>query len=260
MSGFDPAWLALREPYDHAVRDRGLTAAFVDVLGPSPRLIDLGSGTGSNLRFLAPHLPEGQRWTCVDYDPALLEVLATKKPGGVDVETLCLDLASDLDDLPIEPGVGITAAALLDLASKDWLDRLAARLVGIPALLTLSFDGRKAWDPVDEVDQPMLEAFHRHQQGDKGFGPSLGPDAAAYLAEGLRALGPEVRLARSDWVFEGEDRDIQRALLQGMAGAAAEIDPTLPIEAWRDRRLALIEAGRSALTVGHVDLLSLPVV
>lgn len=258
MSGFDPSWLALREAYDHAVRDAGLTAAFVKALGPSPDLIDLGCGTGSNLRFLAPHLQASQRWICVDYDPVLLDVLGANKPSGVEVGTVCLDLAKKLDDLAIEPGVGVTAAALLDLTSKSWLDRLAAHCHRHPVLMTLSFDGRMIWDPVDPDDEAMLSAFLEHQRGDKGFGPSLGPDAADHLAQCFQDVGNDVRLAPSDWVFAGADRSIQLALLDGMAGAAAEIDPSLPTLAWKGRRLALIEGERSSLTVGHLDLLSLP--
>lgn len=253
MSGFDPAWLALREPYDHAVRDPALTAAFVDAVGPSPRLVDLGCGSGSNLRFLASHLPPGQSWTCIDHDPALLTLLQTSKPAGIEAATICLDLAANLDDVPIGPGVAVTAAALLDLTSAAWLDRLAECCRNAPILMTLSFDGRMAWDPIDPDDRAIQEAFLRHQNLDKGFGPSLGPDAVRYLAARFQDLGHDVRLARSDWVFEADDRPIVDAMLAGVAGAVQEIDRDLPADAWQKRRRA-----PTALTVGHLDLLALP--
>ncbi|MGH6945123.1 MAG: hypothetical protein ACREH6_13000, partial [Geminicoccaceae bacterium] len=72
MSAFETAWLALREPYDHAARDRGLAARFAAALGAAPTLVDLGSGTGANLRCLAPHLGPGQNWRCLDHDAGLL--------------------------------------------------------------------------------------------------------------------------------------------------------------------------------------------
>ncbi|MEZ5930889.1 MAG: class I SAM-dependent methyltransferase [Alphaproteobacteria bacterium] len=258
MAGFDPSWLALREPYDHAVRDRDLTRDFVDALGPSPELIDLGSGTGSNLRFLAPHLPPTQRWTCVDHDPRLLACLAETRPAGIAVASRTLDLARELGELSIRPGVGITAAALLDLTSAAWLDALIERCRDMPMLMTLSFDGRMVWDPVDPSDEAVNAAFNRHQCSDKGFGPALGPDAASYLAERLRGDDRDVRVAPSDWVFGADDGSILQAMVDGIAAAAGEIDPTLPLEAWRARRCGEIDEKRLALTVGHLDVLALP--
>jgi len=258
MSGFDPTWLALREPHDHVVRDLDLTAAFVNALGPSPRLIDLGCGTGSNLRFLAPHLKPDQSWTCVDYDPVLLDRLQTTKPEAIEVTTLCLDLAEKLDDLEIGPGVGVTAAALLDLTSAVWLDRLAERCRCQPVLMTLSFDGRLFWDPIDPVDEGIVSAFLRHQQGEKGFGPALGADAANFLAERFRQMGHQVHLAPSDWRIGKTDVAMLRAMVDGIAGAAAEIDADLPIDQWTAKRREQIEQGELSMMVGHLDLLTLP--
>lgn len=258
MTGFDPDWLALREPYDHAVRDRPLTEAFAKALGPSPALIDLGCGTGSNLRFLAPFLPPTQRWTCVDYDPVLLQCLNETRPAGVDVTARQLDLVQGLEDLSIRPGVGLTAAALLDLTSAAWIDRLATCCQNAAVLMTLSFDGRMDWAPGDPCDDAINAAFCQHQRSDKGFGPALGPGAVAHLAECLGHTGHDVRLAPSDWVFGGDDAPILKAMVDGIAGAAGEIDPSLPLAPWRAQRELEIEAGTLSLTVGHLDLLALP--
>ena len=43
------------------------------VLPARPRLMDLGGGTGSMFRFLAPIIGRGQDWMLVDADDALLE-------------------------------------------------------------------------------------------------------------------------------------------------------------------------------------------
>lgn len=258
MSGFDPGWLALREPYDHAVRDPELTTAFAQALGAAPRLIDLGCGSGSNLRHLAPHLPKEQRWTCIDHDPRLLDVLQSLKPAGIEVDTVCLDLAKKLDDLPIEPGIGITSTALLDLTSATWLDQLAERCRDHPVLMTLAVDGVMTWQPEDPLDDAVSAAFWRHQATDKGFGPACGPDAACHLAGRFDDLGHDVRIAGSDWILAAGDGEILRPLLQGIVAAAMEIAPGLPLQSWLERRLADVRAGRLTMTVGHDDLLALP--
>ncbi|MEM7042986.1 MAG: class I SAM-dependent methyltransferase [Pseudomonadota bacterium] len=255
---FDPTWLALREPYDHAVRDPDLTRAFVDALGEAPELIDLGSGTGSNLRYLAPYLPSAQRWICVDHDPQLLARLEMTKPATADVMVEQLDLAKGLESLRLRPGMGVTSAALLDLTSAAWLDRLARHCRDTAVLMTLSFDGRVIWDPIDPADAAITMAFCRHQGSDKGFGPALGPDAADYFVESLEHAGHRVRVATSDWVFGPADESILSAMVDGIAQAAGEFDPDLPLDAWRARRLLEIQTSALSLTVGHLDLLGLP--
>lgn len=260
MSGFDPSWLALREPYDHAVRDQALADVFVQALGPSPRLIDLGCGTGSNLRCLTSMLPADQSWLCIDNDPVLLEQLEVRKPESIALETRCLDLAARLEEVSIEPGVGVTGAALLDLASAGWLDRLAGQCADAVLLMTLSYDGRMIWAPGDPSDAAINAAFDQHQRTDKGFGPALGPAAVDHLANRLREHGHDVRLARSDWVFGAPDRSILEQMIAGITTAAREIDPDLPIDAWITRRRREIASGDLKLTVGHQDLLSLPAI
>ena len=64
-------WLALREPADVVARSALLTHEIVDALGRHHPLsvLDLGAGTGSNVRYLAGRLPAPQRWLLVDRDP-----------------------------------------------------------------------------------------------------------------------------------------------------------------------------------------------
>jgi trans-aconitate methyltransferase len=96
------------------------------VLHTSPlHILDLGSGTGSNVRYLSPRLTGAQEWLLVDRDPALL----LEVPDGTAscrIETLCRDLDT-LDDAAIFAGRDlVTASALLDLVSARWIDTLAA--------------------------------------------------------------------------------------------------------------------------------------
>ena len=79
MSGFSAEWLALREPVDHRSRNLALQAQVIQFLrqikaidSGSIHITDLGSGTGSNLRALAPHFGMKQSWTLVDHDTDLL--------------------------------------------------------------------------------------------------------------------------------------------------------------------------------------------
>lgn len=76
-AAFDADWLDLREAADHAARSR---AGIEQSLLPLPwrRILDLGAGTGSNCRYLAPRLGGDQRWWLLDADPQLLAAAAER--------------------------------------------------------------------------------------------------------------------------------------------------------------------------------------
>jgi SAM-dependent methyltransferase len=284
---FDADWLALREPFDAAARER--SARLLRPLLPRRpasgpwRVIDLGCGTGANLRWLAPRLGGPQQWLVVDRDAALLRSWSTQpgfrpQPGGVllrddpggalQVLRRQADLNTGLAHLPWQAAQLVTASALLDLAGAAWLQRLAARAARSRTALffALNVDGRHRWQPADTDDAHVARRFAEHQRRDKGLGPALGPQAAFTLAQQLRERGWRVQLARSDWWVQPVQSDevpsraeaMQRAMATGMARAAAEQAPeeAARVRAWQERRLA--QAGHGALRVGHVDLLALP--
>jgi hypothetical protein len=257
--------LALREPYDATAR----SPALVDRLATwsrgrgALRILDLGAGTGANLRRTAPALGGEQRWALVELDPALIAGGIGRLAGaGAAWSYRRLDLARDLELLEAEEPHLITASALLDLVAEPWLARLAALRARTDAALhvVLTYDGRIGWDPPDPADDLVTELVNRHQRTDKGFGPALGPDAVPALRRLLADAPGDLAVKRSDWLLGPGDREIQSALLAGYAEAATSISPSLAAEiaAWRDRRARLVADGMCSLTVGHLDLLFLP--
>lgn len=248
MSRFEAGWLGLREPYDHAARSETLALRFAAAVGPAPDLVDLGAGAGSNLRYLAPRLPSSQRWLLVDRDA---DLLAKVHPAPAAVHCQVLDLARELP-VASSPS-GVTAAALLDLASPAWLDRLARWCRGVPVLMALTVDGRLEWQPEEPEDEAVRTRFFAHQRTDKGFGPALGPAAAHYFGERLETEGQRVVLERSDWRLGPRDAPLLGATLEGIVAVQDSA-----IERWALARRRQLATGELHLTVGHVDLLALP--
>jgi hypothetical protein len=256
--GFSAHWLGLREPYDQAAVDRRLLDRLLTWAGRRECLdiVDLGAGTGSTMRRLAPLLGIPQRWTLVELDLALVEAGSRNLPAGA---SYCrLDLARELGEVARLPAGLITASALIDLVSAAWLEELAAlvRRTDCGLYVVLTFDGRIDWEPSHPLDPAVRDLVNQHQRTDKGFGPALGPDAAPALAK----LLPGAELAPSDWRLGIGDGPLQQELLEGYAAAAtfmaSEQEGT--ILAWRAERAAHIRSGLSQLTIGHLDLLRLP--
>ena len=128
-------WLDLREPADAAARNPELVQHLRRHLPSTGCLVihDLGCGTGSMGRWLAPLLPGPQHWVLHDRDEDLLDVAAAEPPGPaadgarVSVETRPSDVTrlrpGDLADASL-----VTASALLDLLTRDELDAVDRRL------------------------------------------------------------------------------------------------------------------------------------
>ncbi|HSF63168.1 MAG TPA: class I SAM-dependent methyltransferase [Paracoccaceae bacterium] len=251
--GFSPAWLDLREPADLAARDADLCARGAAAAGPAPVVVDLGAGTGASLRALTPYLAAGARWRLVDADAGLL-ALAQRRHDAV--TPFVMDLR-DIAALPLEGATLVTASALLDLMPEDWVTALAAHLAarGLPFLAMLSYDGVMAWDPALPGDDAVTAAFNRHQGGDKGLGPALGPASGARTAAIFRAAGFDVAVADSPWRLGADQTALQRDLVAGIAQAAAETGLAGAAE-WGAARVAA--AGTTACLIGHTDVLAVP--
>ena len=260
---FDAGWLALRERVDHRSRANDLLPLLRSwwATGARSAVLDLGSGTGSNLRYLAPELPGPQRWTLVDHDDELLaRIVAPSRDCAV------RPLRGDLADAGLAEVANadlVTASALLDLVSEAWLSALADACADArcAALFALTYDGSFAWSAgADPYDSVVREAINRHQLRDKGLGPALGPTAARAAEALFRRRGYRTWLRPSPWRLGAGETELARALVDGWATAAAEDRPAEADEVWRwaERRRVVMARGDFTLVVGHQDLLALP--
>lgn len=245
MTGFTLDWLTLREGADDAARDAGMRRAFLDALPPAPRILDLGSGTGATARALGI---ADARWTLVDHDAALLDEALRRNPGATIRQA---DLSDDLETVLAADVDAITASALFDLVSPDWIDRFAGAARAPVIYAALSYDGTEAWSPDHPADEAVMRAFDAHQRGDKGFGLAAGPMGAALLARALEGRGYAVTLAPSPWrLNRAADAALMDALASGIAQAASEAGCDVA-EEWRQARKSAARC-----TIGHLDLLA----
>jgi SAM-dependent methyltransferase len=282
---FDADWLAAREPFDAVARSVELAERLSAALPARPRILDLGAGTGSLFRWLAPLIGRAQVWTLADADAELLDAafrecaawgaaqgFAASFPGSAHnralllhtpqgawrVEALRVDLAHAPGALPLARMDAVVCSALLDLVSRAWLERFCAAL-RIPLLACLSVDGRDAFLPHHPADRIVLGGFRLDQQRAKGLGPALGPRAATALHQILGARGVGVASAASDWRIPPHATTLLRTLVQSHAAVASRQVPArrAAIDDWLGTRLRQIAAGRLAIRIGHRDSLAL---
>ena len=261
-------WLALREPADAVARSRTLLVELTGQLSSrrerwlvaDPMVVhDLGSGTGSMRRWLAPRLPWPQQWVQHDRD---VRLAAAGQEGVLAEHGRLITCDCELADLTADHLAGaelITCSALLDVLTTTAADRLVAVAAGVrvPLLLTLTVIGRVGLDPADPLDQALGTAFDDHQRRRSEAGQLLGPDAVPYVSARLGELGASVRIEPSPWQLGSGFRTLTGTWLDGWLATAVEQDPTLTgaAERYRARRRAQLDAGLLTVTVEHSDLL-----
>ena len=269
MSGFSIEWLNLREVSDHRARDKNLLKNAVDWLNNLQTkervIVDLGSGTGSTIRCLqrfTTQLPSIQ-WRLVDNDPEVLAEAIDRHSNDYSVESFLVDL-SETQKLPLDSVSMITASALFDLVSENFIHELCqlvkvkndCRPVGLYS--ALNYDGCIKWTPSHPLDAAILVNFNTDQRRDKGFGPALGPDASDFLQSQFNVTKFQCLSANSPWLLDSGDYLITESLINGISEVALQTDglTNSDVLSWKAFRIKNMRAGSCFL--GHTDILVLP--
>ncbi|MGW0823258.1 class I SAM-dependent methyltransferase [Streptomyces sp. NPDC002845] len=266
---YAPQWLELRESADAEARATELLDPLRLRLANLPRraaglvVHDLGCGTGSMGRWLAPLLDGAQQWVLHDHDPDLLHLATVRAPrtaadGSPVTVTTRRGAIGDLTADDLAGASLVTASALLDVLTPDEIEALATACVdaGCPALLTLSVAGRVELTPAHPLDDEIAEAFNAHQRR----GELIGPEAITVACEAFAQRGATVRVHPSPWQLGPEHAELTAQWLRGWVGAACEQRPELAARAqtYLAERLAACAAGEVRVVVHHSDVLALP--
>ena len=273
MTGFSVDWLDLREAADQRARDNKLLqqagdwVATNNPLEAEVTLVDLGAGTGSTLRAFATIAENSSSqflsWRLVDLDTSLLAEARLRHKSSLRLQTYALDL-TDIDSLPLKGARLVTASALFDLVSANFLDELADALkrsckqhpVGLYA--ALNYDGTIRWTPGHPLDDAVLSVFNKDQQQDKGFGMALGPGSGLYMEQLFNQSSFQVFSAKSPWILDRVDNQLVDALINGIGEAVAQhsLLEAASLQDWLEFRKSQLFTG--TCLVGHTDLLALP--
>ena len=274
---FDETWLKLREPIDQRSRPAVAPTLIKQAWQKHgwKRVLDLGAGTGSNVRYLSPLLPSPQQWTLIDHDEELLAAGAMPETAG-SVTRVVRNLSSGISqEIEAADAEFVTASALLDLVSDSWMAETVetCRLRRCGVYFSLNYDGSIQWHAAvnnlqladDPDDAAVRQAVNTHQRGDKGFGPALGPMASLKAEAAFRAAGYQVWLLQSRWQLGPADSTVVNMLVNGWESAAVEHAGSESrrgdrdrFRMWAERRRETVAQGNFGLTVGHLDLIALP--
>ena len=261
-------WLALREAEDSRARSAELVRSARALLPGGPITVhDLGSGSGSMMRWLAPLLPGPQTWVLHDWNPGLLQH-ALERAAPRDLSGTPVSVSSRVGELERLDGTQlagatlVTASALLDVLTAPEAHAVADACieVGAPVLLSLSVTGEAELRPWDARDTLFEAAFNDHQRREVDGRRLLGRYGAP-IVRGLFAHARwNVRTARTAWNLGERDPRLLREWFDGWADAAEEQRPGLRDECagYRELRRGQLDHGELSAVVYHLDLLAWP--
>jgi hypothetical protein len=261
-------WLSLREPADADARAGDLALAAASLLPAGSVVVhDLGSGTGSMMRWLAPLLPGPQTWVLHDWNAELTErAIAVESPrdrdgGVISVRAQTGNLAR-LRPADLAGASLVTASALLDVLTSREVHAIVNACVRAqrPTLFSLSVTGEVRLTPRNELDAGLERAFNAHQLRDSDGRQQLGRYGAA-IARGLfTQAGWNLRPSTTVWRLDQRRPLLLREWFEGWVDAAIEQEPALRSQAdhYRGLRMSQIERGELAAEVRHLDLLAWP--
>ncbi|MEO1615779.1 MAG: class I SAM-dependent methyltransferase [Planctomycetota bacterium] len=248
-------WLSIRERLDREFRSESLARRFMQLAETTRLIVDLGCGTGANLRYLSDHCKSSVPWRCVDCDEAVLAVAETKhlRSGG---EFRKADLATDFKSALPDAPFAVTASAFLDITSKPWIGQLVEALQAAPLLISMTTTGGPIWNPPDDLDQQIEHCLASHRVNDHGFGAAAGTSACQVLADELSMRGRTVEFKPTDWMLDAGERDVIDFFITGVVRRVSSELSGDRLSEWLTIRRDQNSKGELQLIIPHADLLS----
>ena len=272
MEKFSSDWLSLREQEDLLARNTNVLECVKNYLRNEQRLniLDIGCGTGATMRVLQPEFTQPQHWTLLDADKELLvQAQCLNQPlvydSHITMKTECVDLTEDFGFLQRKCSI-VTATAFLDLVSESWIQKFAQALKDNNHSFYCSITPTCSIEltPAVSLDDRVISAFNTHRYTNKGFGLSLGGDAAKYTLEIFQNLGYQLTSAFDTWGNRHPNKAFCKKfnlqLIEGISQAASltKLLDSLELEYWTKSRVDSIQNDEFEISFEILDFFAAP--
>lgn len=283
---FDPNWLQERYPFDADARnkEREWEAIHQFAYLDHVHLVDLGTGTGSNVRYYLEQFPQNQTWHCVEEDGALKEMFwqnikQLAKTEGYELEwngeALKMSKSGHWVNIHFVEGNLMELDSLVDLLRTDFIlanavfdlfsEAQFSELIHIIShhslslFFSLNYEGMKFF-PSEEADVFYIDQYNAHMKRPQPFGHGMGPDASQLMEKAFRTALAEVKLGESIWEIGEKDEKMLTYLLGFFEDALADwwktTEEKAAFIAWIGRKKTMIQEQQLAANVYHQDVLA----
>ena len=282
---FTTTWINLRESYDMLSRSDLLQNLYKNNKMNLKKVIDLGGGNGSFLRWCHYKNIIYDDFLIIDNDEALLKSFYPRTKSYL--STISLSLIKDnmmsyrIQNLKTNKDGFITLkkqdfyksidiindynlvsfSAVSDLLSKKFIKCLFDKInKGTNLYFSICFDGRVKWKNKDKHDKYIVSMFNQHQKQEKTTGVALGLNSINFIKNLSKKNDYKIYIADSSWSVDSQDNDsriFQKAYLNTIYKPLKKFELTDKdiLENWLKSKQNDIENKNSNLVVGHKDIL-----
>ena len=167
MHEFQNKWLNLRETVDRSSRNKRILYLINKFFKNKKniRIVDLGSGAGSNYRFLKSRLLNNQYWSFVDishqstnYFKKNIKLSSKIKKTNFKI----VDVINNLEKINFNDYNLVTGSAILDILPKTWFKNFHKLNVDTEIVyFALNYNGNFKFFPKHKDDKIILNIFQR---------------------------------------------------------------------------------------------------
>lgn len=282
---FTTTWINLRESYDMLSRSDLLQNLYKNNKMNLKKVIDLGGGNGSFLRWCHYKNITYDDFLIIDNDEALLKSFYSRTKSYLSMMSLSLikdnmmsyriqNLKNNKDGFitlkkqdfyksidTINDYNLVSFSAVSDLLSKKFIKCLFDKVnKGTNLYFSICFDGRVKWKNKNKHDKYIVSMFNQHQKQEKTTGVALGLDSIKFIKNLSTKNDYKIYIADSSWSVDSHDNDsrvFQKAYLNTIYKPLKKFELTDRdiLEDWIRSKKNDIESKNSNLVVGHKDIL-----
>jgi hypothetical protein len=282
---FSLSWIKMREKYDLKSRSDLLLRQYKKDNSFFKKIIDLGSGNGSFLRYCHTKKIIFDDMTLIDYDPKLLRNFYTttckylknsgysllkelptkyklKKMDETKTRNIKLinnDISKSFDI--IDSYNLISLSAMSDILPISFIKKLLNNVSKNKIIyLSICFSGTVDWHIKHKYDKYIVSMFNNHQEMNKGSGYAIGAKSIKLIKGHSIKKQYKVSIKDSSWKINSnteDDKTFQRMYLDTIYRPLKKdenTDKEMLLD-WKEAKLRAIQSGRSKIIVGHKDIL-----
>ena len=189
MHKFNNSWLFQREKIDNLSKSKTLIKRINNVLKElnDIRIIDLGTGTGSNFRYLSKKINYyNQNWTLMDISKNSLEEAKNNIRINKKIKKISIinnDIIKNIHDTNFNNFDLVSGSAFLDIMPRQWFKSFHYKNINTKIIyFSINYDGYFTFFPKHKLDKKVLDLFNFDQKSKKVSNlKAVGPDCCKII-------------------------------------------------------------------------------